>query len=89
MGKIERKMPTWYIISLMQMALIVTIRTRQEQLTGSNMGKEYVKGAYCHSAYLTYMQSTTCEMPDKMKHKLESRFPREISIISDVQIISL
>ena len=40
----------------------------------------------CHPAYLTYMQNTPCEMPGWMKHKLESRFPGEISIISDVQI---
>ena len=54
-----------------------------EQQTGSNQGKEYVKGVYCHSAYLTYLQSTSCKMPDWMKHKLESRFPGEISITSD------
>ena len=34
-----------------------------EQLTGSKSGKEYVKAVYCHPAYLTYMQSTSCEMP--------------------------
>ena len=44
-----------------------------EQWTGSKLGKEYVKAVYCHPAYLTYMQSTSCEMPDWMKHKLESR----------------
>ena len=41
---------------------------------------------YCHSAYLTYMQSTSCETPDWMKHKLESRFPGEISVTSDMQM---
>ena len=46
-----------------------------EQQTGSNLGKEYVKTVYCHPAYLTYMQSSSCEMPDWMKHKLESRLP--------------
>ena len=51
-----------------------------EQQTGSKMGKEYVKAAYCHPAYLTYMQSTSWEMLDWMKYKLESRFPGEISI---------
>ena len=40
-----------------------------EQQTGSNLGKKYVKAAYCYPAYLTYMQSTSCEMPDWMKHK--------------------
>ena len=44
-----------------------------EQQTGSTSGKEYVKAAYCHPAYLTYMQSTSYEMPGWMKHKLESR----------------
>ena len=39
--------------------------------------------AYCHPAYLTYIQSTSCEMPDWMKHKLESRLQGEISITSD------
>ena len=33
-----------------------------EQQTGSKLGKEYVKAVYCHLAYLTYMQSTSCEM---------------------------
>ena len=57
-----------------------------EQQTGSKMGKEYVKGVYCHPAYLTYMQSKSCEMPSWMKHKLESSLLREISIISDTQM---
>ena len=42
-----------------------------EQQTGSKSGKEYIKSAYCHPAYLTYMLSTSCEMPGWMKHKLE------------------
>ena len=49
-----------------------------EQQTGFKLGKEYVKTVYCHPVYLTYMQSTSCEMPDWMKHKLESRLPGEI-----------
>ena len=48
-----------------------------EQQTGSKSGKEYVKAIYCHPAYLTYMQSTSHEMPGWMKHKLESRLPGE------------
>ena len=55
-----------------------------EQQTGSKLGK--VKAVYCHPAYLTYMQSTSCEMPGWMKHKLESRLPGKISITSDVQM---
>ena len=46
-----------------------------EQQTGSKSGKENVKAVYCHPAYLTYMQSTSCDMPSRMKHKLESRLP--------------
>ena len=44
-----------------------------EQRTGSKLGKEYAKSTYCHPAYLTYMQSISCEMPGWMKRKLESR----------------
>ena len=57
-----------------------------EQQTGSKSGKEYVKAVYCHPAYLTYMQSTSCEMPGCMKHKLESRFLGEKSITSNTQM---
>ena len=59
-----------------------------EQQTSSKLGKEYVKAVYCHPAYLTYMQSTSCEMPDWMKHKLESKLQGEISILSDMQMTS-
>ena len=59
-----------------------------EQQTGSKSGKEYVKAVYCHPAYLTNMQSTSCEMPGWMKHKLESRLLGEISITSDMQMTS-
>ena len=48
-----------------------------EKKTGSKSRKEYVKAVYCHPAYLTYMQNTSWEMLDWMKHKLESRFPRK------------
>ena len=48
------------------------------QQTSSKSGKEYIKAVYCHPAYLTYMQSTSCEMPDCMKHKLESTLPGEV-----------
>ena len=57
-----------------------------EQQTGSKLGKEFVKAVYCHPAYLTSMQSTSCEMPGWMKHKLESRLLGEISITSDTQM---
>ena len=44
-----------------------------EHLTGSKLEKEYVKAVYYLPAYLTYMQSISCKMPDWMKHNLESR----------------
>ena len=47
------------------------LELNMEQQIGSKMGKEYVRAVYCHPAYLTYMQSTSCEMPGWMKHKLE------------------
>ena len=46
-----------------------------EQWTGSKLGKEYIKAVYCHLAYLTYIQSTSCEMLGWMNTKLESRLP--------------
>ena len=57
-----------------------------EQQTGSKSGKEYIKAVYCHPAYLTSMQSTSCETLDWMKHKMESRMLGEISITSDMQM---
>ena len=60
-----------------------------EQQTGSKLGKEYVKILYCHPAYLTYMQNTSCEMLGWMNHKLESRLLGEISATSDMQMILL
>ena len=54
--------------------------------TGHGTTKEYVKAVYCHPAYLTYMQSTSCAIPGWLKHKLESRLPGEISVTSDMQM---
>ena len=61
-----------------------TVRTGHG--TKSKSEKEYVKAVYCHPAYLTYMQSTSCEMPGWMKHQLESRLLGEMSITSDMQM---
>ena len=58
-----------------------------KQQTGSKSEKEYFKALYHHPAYLTSMQSTPCEMPGWMKHKLESKLLGEISITSDMQMI--
>ena len=63
------------------------LKLYMEQQTGSKLGKEYIKAVYCHPAYLTSMQSTSCEMQGWMNHKLESRLPGEISTISDMQMI--
>ena len=57
-----------------------------KQQSGSKSGKEYVKAIYCHPAYLTYTQSTSCEILGQLKHKLESQLLAEISIISDTQM---
>ena len=56
-----------------------TLKLDVKQQTGSKSGKEYIKAVYCHPAYLTYMQSTSCEMPGWMKHKLESRLLGDIN----------
>ena len=55
-----------------------------EQQAASKLGKEYIKAVYCDPVYLNYIQSTSCEMPGWMKHKLELRLPGEISINSDI-----
>ena len=60
-----------------------------EQLTGSKLGKEYNKAVYCYPAYLTYMQSASCEMPGWMNHELEFWLLGEISTTSDMQMIPL
>ena len=70
----------WFQIGKQQLELDM------EQQTGSKLGKEYIKAVYCHPAYLTYMQNTSCEMLGWMKHKLESRWPGEISITLDMQM---
>ena len=70
----------------------ICMQVKKQQLepdmeqTRSKLEKEYVKAVYCHPAYLNHIQSTSCEMPGWMKHKLESRFLGEISITSDMQM---
>ena len=59
-----------------------------EKLTGSKLGREYIKAVFCYPDYLTYMQNISCKMPGWMKYKLESRLPEEIPITSDMQSIS-
>ena len=60
------------------------LKPDMEQQTGSKLGKDYIKAVYCHPAYLTYMQSTSCKMSGWMKLKLESRLQGEISVTSDM-----
>ena len=60
-----------------------------EKWTGSKLGKEYVKAVYCLPAYLTYMQSTSCEMLGWMTHKLESKLQGIIAATSDMQMTPL
>ena len=60
-----------------------------EKQTGSKLGKEYVKAVYCHPAYSTSTQSTSCEILGWMKRKVESRLLGEISITSDTQMTPL
>ena len=65
------------------------MQVKKQQLEpdmGCKLGKEDVKAVYCHPAYLTYMQNTSCEMLVWMKHRLESRLPGEISITLDMQM---
>ena len=59
------------------------------ELIGSKLGKEYSKAVYYHPAYLSSMQSISCEMPGWMDHKLESRFPTEVSTASGMWMIPL
>ena len=67
----------------------VTVRTGHGTQTDSKSGKEYIKAVYCHPVYLAFMQSTPCKMLGWMKHKLKSRLPGEISVISDMQMTPL
>ena len=65
------------------------LETYIEQLTGSKLGKEYFKAVYCHSAYLTSVQSTSYKYPGRKNHKPILRLQGEISTTSDMQMISL
>ena len=66
--------------------ICMQVRNQQLELDMEQQTKECVKAVYCHPAYLTSMQSTSWEMLDWKKHKLESRFLGEISITSDMQM---
>ena len=64
------------------------LKLNMEQKTGSKPEKEYIKAIYCHPAYLTYMQITSCEMLGWIKQKLESRLLGDTAITSDMQMPS-
>ena len=77
-----------YLLRNQYLGQEATVRTLHGTTDWFKLGKEYIKAVYCHPAYLTYMQTISCEMLGWMKHKLESRLPREISITSDMQMIT-
>ena len=77
-----------YIKWINNMVLLYNTENHIQYPMISHNGKEYIKAVYCHPTYLTYMHSTSCEMPGWMKHKLESRLLGEISITSDTQMTS-
>ena len=83
MGMLETLPASWEICMQVKKQ---QLELDMEQWTDSKLGKEYVKAVYCHPAYLTYMHSTSCDMLGWMKHKLESWFQGEISIISHMQM---
>ena len=61
-----------------------TVRTGHGTTDASKLGRDYIKAVYCHPAYLTNTQSASSKMLGWMTHKLESRFPGEISTTSDM-----
>ena len=68
-----------YLLRNLYVGQEATLEPDMEQQTGSKLGKKYIKSVYCHPAYLTYMQNTSCEMPSWMKYMLKSRLLGEIS----------
>ena len=60
-----------------------------EQQTGSKLGNEYIEAVYCHPAYLTYMQSTSCEMSGWLKHKMELRLSGELRFVDDTTLMTV
>ena len=55
-----------------------------EQRTGSELGKEYIWAVYCHPAYLTSMESTTCEMLGWMKRNIKNlRYADDTTLMAE------
>ena len=65
------------------------LESDMKQWTNAKLRKKYIKDKYCYPVYLSYMQRTSCKMPGWTNHKMESRFPGEISTTSDMQMIPL
>ena len=82
----EMGIPDQLTCLLRNLYVVKKQQLKPDQQTGSKLGKEYIKAVYCHSAYLTSMQSISCKMLGWMKQKLESRLPGEISITFHMQI---
>ena len=89
-NKLEKFLKRWEYQTTLPASWEICIQVKKQQLepdmeqqTGSKW-KGVCQGCILSPAYLTYMQSTSCEMPGWMKHKLESRLLGEISIISDM-----
>ena len=66
-----------------------TVRSRHGTMNWFQIGKGLQQGCILSPVYLTYVQSTSCEMPDWMNHKLESRLLGETSTTSDMQTVPL
>ena len=61
------------------MQVASSVLSEDINISSEKLGKECIKAVYCHPAYVTYMQSTSCKMLGWMKHKLESRLLADIS----------
>ena len=91
--KLRKFFKRWEYQTILPASWEICMQVKKQQLesdlekwTGSKLGKEHDKFVYCHPTYITYMQSTSCEMLGWMKHKLESRLLGEISMTTDMQI---
>ena len=71
-----------YLLRTLYAGQEATVRSGRGTTDWFKIEKGYIKSVYCHPAYLTYMQGTSCEMPGSMKHKLETKLPREISVVT-------
>ena len=94
-NKLWKILKRWEYQTILPVSWETCMQVKKQQLefdmekwTGSKLRKAYVKTVYCHPACLIYLHSTSCKMPGWMKLKLESRLLGEISITSNMQMIS-